>query len=173
MRLFISVCLVALLIGCAARLDTAAIPEPVTAAIPEPVTAAIPEPVTAAIPDDEIGLSKVDVREIPDPGAVVENGIDPGEGKILPRVYEGAPPIVSHNAGDYLPITRNENLCLDCHMIDGEAEEGLPTPIPASHYTDLRNAPSVVGDEIAGARYNCSACHVAQTETEPLVTSRF
>lgn len=147
--MLILVCAAASLIGCSARLDH------------------------EAIPDDRIGLSKVDVRDIPDPGAVVDNTTEPGEGRPLPRAYEGAPPLVSHTAEGYLPITREENLCLECHMIEGEAEEGLPTPIPASHYTDLRNAPSVVGDEVAGARYNCSACHVAQTGTVPLVTSRF
>ncbi|NIM00477.1 MAG: hypothetical protein GTN89_06315 [Acidobacteria bacterium] len=155
MRLFISVCLVALLIGCAARLDTEAVPD------------------HESIPDDRIGLSKVDVREIPDPDPVLDVNPDPGEGSPLPRAYQGAPPLVSHNASDYLPITADENLCLDCHMVEGEAEEGLPTPIPESHYTDLRNAPSVVGESVAGARYNCSACHVAPTGATPLVTSRF
>lgn len=149
MRAFISICSIALLVGCAARVDT------------------------EAIPDDQIGLSKVDVRETPDPRPVIDENPDPGESSQLPRAYAGAPALVSHNVSDYLPITADENLCLDCHMVEGEAEEGLPTPIPASHYTDLRNAPSAVGDTVVGARYNCSACHVAPTNATPLVSSRF
>ncbi len=40
------------------------------------------------------------------------------------------------------------------------------------HYRDLRNAPDVTRDEIAGARYDCTICHVAQTGAEPLVEMR-
>jgi cytochrome c-type protein NapB len=121
MRLLISVCVAVLLIGCAGRVEQ------------------------EAIPDDQIGLSKVDVRDVPDPDPVADDTTEPGERGVLQRVYEDAPPMISHTASDYLPITREENLCLECHGIEGEKEEGLPTPIPASHYTDLRNAPSEVG----------------------------
>ena len=149
MRLLIAVCVIASLAGCAGRIE--------------------PE----GIPDDRIGLSKVDVFVIPDPDPVADDTSDPGDRGVLPPVYEGAPPTISHNAADYLPITRDENLCLECHMIPGEKEEGSPTPIPASHYTDLRNAPSVVRDDVVGARYNCTVCHVPQTGATPLVTSDF
>jgi cytochrome c-type protein NapB len=149
MRLWIPFLVIVLLGGCAVRVEH------------------------EAIPDDRIGLSKVDVRDVPDPDPVADDTSEPGEGGVLPRVYEGTPPLISHSASDYLPITRNENLCLDCHMLEGEKEEGLPTPIPASHYTDLRNAPSVVSDEVVGARHNCTACHVPQTAASPLVNSRF
>lgn len=149
MRLTISVCAIAVLFGCAGRLE--------------------PE----AIPDDQIGLSKVDVREVPDPDPVLDDTTEPGEGGVMERAYDGAPPLISHAATDFLPITREENLCLECHQVEGEKEEGLPTPIPESHYTDLRNAPSEVGDGVVGARYNCTLCHVPQTGAAPLVTSSF
>ncbi len=149
MRLLVSVCVIVLLAGCAGRVEQ------------------------GAISDVQIGLSKVDVRDVPDPDPVADDTSEPGERGVLPRVFEGAPPTISHTASDYLPITRDENLCLDCHMIDGEKEEGLPTPIPASHYTDLRNAPSEVGTAVVGARYACTTCHVPQTEASPLVGSRF
>jgi len=149
MRLVISVCVIVMLVGCAGRVEH------------------------EAIPDHQIGLSKVDVRDVPDPDPVADDTSEPGERGVLPRAFVGTPPMISHTATDYLPITRDENLCLECHRIEGEKEEGLPTPIPASHYTDLRNAPSVVRDEVAGARYNCMACHVPQTEATPLVASCF
>jgi cytochrome c-type protein NapB len=149
MRLLIPVCLILLLVGCAGRVEH------------------------DAIPDDQVGLSKVDVRDTPDPDPVADDTSEPGERGVLPRDYEGAPPMISHTAADFLPITRDENLCLECHMVEGEKEAGLPTPIPASHYTDLRNAPSVVSEEVVGARYNCIACHVPQTGATPLVTSQF
>jgi cytochrome c-type protein NapB len=149
MRLWIPVGLVILLCACAVRVEQ------------------------VGIPDDLIGLSKVDVRDVPDPDPVADDTTEPGEGGMLERAYEGAPPVISHLSTDFLPITRTENLCLECHMFEGEAEEGLPTPIPASHYTDLRHAPSVVSDEVVGARYNCTLCHVPRTGAAPLVKSGF
>jgi len=50
---------------------------------------------------------------------------------------------------------------------------GEPTPLPASHYTDLRNAPGKVGDTVTGARWVCTSCHVPQTDAKPLVGNRF
>lgn len=149
MRHLISVCVMALLLGCVERVEH------------------------GAISDGQIGLSKGDVRDTPDPDPVVDDTTEPGERGRLQPVFEGAPPVISHSISDYLPITRDENLCLECHMIDGEKEVGLPTPIPASHYTDLRNAPSEVGTAVAGARYNCTLCHVTQTGAPLLVESRF
>ena len=50
---------------------------------------------------------------------------------------------------------------------------GQPTPLPASHYTDLRRAPGARGKEVAGARWTCVACHAARTDAEPLVMNGF
>jgi cytochrome c-type protein NapB len=120
-------------------------------------------------PDTEIGLSKGSVFEAPSPAAVADNQAEPGEATLLPRAFPGSPPAVSHIVADYLPITRDDNLCLDCHEV-AEALEGDPTPIPASHYVDLRNAPTKFQDAPVGARYICVSCHVAHTEAPPLVT---
>jgi cytochrome c-type protein NapB len=124
------------------------------------------------IPDDEIGLSKADIFDVPDPDVYTEVAAEPGEGAAVARAYDGAPPVISHGIADFLPITRDDNLCLTCHWVE-EKIEGEPTPIPASHFTDYRNAPDEVGDELAGARYNCLACHAPQTDAAPLVASEF
>jgi cytochrome c-type protein NapB len=73
---------------------------------------------------------------------------------------------------DFLPITQKQNACLDCHSVK-EKKQGDPTPIPPSHYTDYRNAPDRVGDQVAGARYVCVSCHAAGTDAPDLVGSRF
>ena len=70
------------------------------------------------------------------------------------------------------PVTRQDNLCVDCHGIS-EADEGDPTPLPPSHYTDLRHAPDRVGETVAGARWVCSSCHVPLTGADPPVGNRF
>ena len=90
----------------------------------------------------------------------------------LPRAFAGAPPLVTHGIEELPAITRANNMCVDCHAVK-EKVKGQPTPIPASHYTDLRNAPGRVGDKVAGARWVCTACHVAQTDAGPLVGNRF
>ena len=63
-----------------------------------------------------------------------------------------------------MPLNKEENMCLDCHTADGDAKP--PTP---SHYTDYRNAPDKVSEEIVGARYVCVSCHVEQSNAQPLV----
>jgi len=54
-----------------------------------------------------------------------------------------------------------------------DKKQGDPTPIPPSHYTDYRNAPDRVGDQVVGARYVCVSCHAAKTDAPNLVGNRF
>jgi len=124
------------------------------------------------VPDTEIGLSKTSVFDVPEPAAVVANASEPGEGPALEPAFEDSPTPIPHGIVDFLPITRDENMCLDCHMVE-EKVEGEPTPVPASHYVDLRNAPEEMREEPAGARYICTACHVAQTDAAALVANNF
>ncbi|HEY3351409.1 MAG TPA: nitrate reductase cytochrome c-type subunit [Thermoanaerobaculia bacterium] len=97
---------------------------------------------------------------------------DPGDGKVLPRPFASAPPLIPHTVEGLLPITRADNGCVTCHAVD-KAEPGGPVPIPASHYVDLRNAPTVKRAEIAGSRFVCTACHVPQAGVKPLVANSF
>lgn len=126
----------------------------------------------AGLSDDQIGLSKVSVFEVPTPEPVAENELMPGEGPLETRPYDISPPVVPHAMADFLPITLDENICLMCHMVP-EQVEGEATPLPASHFIDLRHAPDTVGDEVAGARYNCTLCHASRTDAEPLVANEF
>jgi cytochrome c-type protein NapB len=124
------------------------------------------------VPDEEIGLSKASVFDTPAPPAANENSSDPGDNALLPRANPVGPALVPHMVADFLPITREENLCLECHMTEG-SEEGGPVPIPESHYVDYRNAPDERRDSPAGSRYYCVSCHVALTDAPPLVGNRF
>lgn len=125
-----------------------------------------------AIPDQNLGLSRGSVFDVPSPDPVSENQTGPGEKPSLPRAYPGAPAIIPHGVADALPITREQNLCLGCHLVK-EKVKGEPTPVPRSHFIDLRNNPGRVGEEVAGARYDCMACHVPLTDATPLVKNRF
>ncbi len=135
-----------------------------------PVSSA-PSPVPG-LPDASLGLEKSPVTGVPAPRSYEYSPKDPGDGKILPRPFASAPPLIPHSVDGMLPITRADNGCLGCHAVD-KPEPGGPVPIPASHYVDLRNAPTVKRAEIAGSRYVCTACHVPQTDARPLVANVF
>jgi nitrate reductase cytochrome c-type subunit len=129
-----------------------------------------PEPTEPGIPAREMGLSVGDVFEVPTPPAVEPSTVGPWEATPLPAAFPGAPPPIPHEIGEFLPITREDNWCLTCH---GDPESDLARIIPPSHYTDLRNDPETVREEIPGARHTCLSCHVLQTDAEPAVGNRF
>jgi cytochrome c-type protein NapB len=148
-----------------------------------------------SIPEAKVGLAKSAPTEVTVPPVVKENDSAPGERPVRPRAYPGAPPAVPHGVADFLPITRDQNACADCHAIPlheaaeegakhekyekhapGEQhphEQGEPTPIPASHYTDTRREPGRRQEKIVGARWFCTACHVPQHDVAPLVKNPF
>lgn len=138
-------------------------------AMSNPTSTAAP---TAPVPDTSLGLAKGSVFDVPAPPAVKDNDSAPGERPVLPRPYVIAPPRIPHLVADLLPITPKQNACIDCHAVK-EKKPGEATPIPASHYTDYRNAPGRVGAQVVGARYVCVSCHAAATDAQALVENRF
>ncbi len=129
---------------------------------------------SAGIPDTRIGLDQHAITDTPTPHAFAYDDDTPTRGKTLARPYAGMPPQIPHDIADMLPITREENACLACHdpsNAEREADDGKP--IPASHFIDFRNAPGKKGTHLAGARFNCTACHVPVTNARPLVGNRF
>jgi len=120
----------------------------------------------------KIGLSKASVFDTPAPGPVSDEASEPGERSAVTPAYQGSPPVIPHTVSDFIPITLDGNACIDCHMVE-EKVAGEPTPIPQSHFVDLRNTPDEIRDEVAGARYDCLTCHVARTDAMPLVENRF
>ena len=132
-----------------------------------------PVPPPKATPDHALGLSPGSVFDVPTPPKFKDEDSSPGEKPVLQRINSEFPPMIPHGVGDVLPITRASNLCVDCHVTPAPRKAGEPTPVPASHYVDLRRAPGVKGDKLAGSRYVCTACHVPQTDAKPLVRSLY
>jgi cytochrome c-type protein NapB len=126
----------------------------------------------SGIRDTELGLSKTSVFDTPVPEVTRANLSEPGDRPTVPAGFPQQPVLIPHGVGEFLPITMTENQCLECHAVE-EKEEGEPTPVPQSHYVDLRNAPGVVRDEVAGSRYICVSCHVSPGENAPLVGNMF
>ena len=126
---------------------------------------------------NDMGLSKGSVFDTPTPKIYHYDNTPPGESKVLPRAYLGAPPQISHDISDFLPITAQSNMCVACHnqpdLRGKKREKGAVVPIPASHYTDQRKTPNKVTENLVGARYNCNLCHIPQTDAAPLVENTF
>jgi cytochrome c-type protein NapB len=123
---------------------------------------------------DEMGLSKTSVFDTPVPPAPdFERGM-PGSptASPLPAAIPGGPPQIPHAVADFLPVTVENNACLGCHS-GKEKIAGLGTPMPDSHYRDLRTDPEVVNPKVDGSRYICTTCHAPQASNPDLVQNTF
>lgn len=127
---------------------------------------------TQGIPPEQLGLSKTSVFDNPAPPVTQTNTSDPGDRAPAATDFPQQPPAIPHGITDFLPITAGGNWCMDCHAVE-EADPGDPTPIPASHYIDYRNAPGKKRGDIAGSRFVCVSCHVSPGGNEPLVENTF
>ncbi|HEU4382923.1 MAG TPA: nitrate reductase cytochrome c-type subunit [Anaeromyxobacteraceae bacterium] len=146
---------------CAAALGCAASRPPAPTAAP-----------AGPVPDTALGLAKGSVFDVPAPPPWKPFDAAPGAAPLAARPWPGAPPVVPHEIAAFLPITPASNSCVDCHAV-AKKEPGQATPIPPSHYVDLRNAPDTTQERVTGARWVCTACHAERTEAKPLVQSAF
>jgi cytochrome c-type protein NapB len=135
------------------------------------------QPQVSSIEDSELGLDKNSVFETPEPIVATMAAGEPGDNQNLGAYFEGAPPPIPHLVEEFLPIRFDDNQCLDCHddtsMIGQPIEAGDPTPIPATHYTDLRRNPQDVTETLVGARFVCVQCHAPQHDATPLVQNTY
>lgn len=125
-----------------------------------------------AIEDSSLGLDKSSVFETPSPEPFNYSTSPPGSGEALPSVQVGAPPQIPHSIDTFLPLTSESNQCMVCHDkpdLIGQQIKGVPTPMPRSHYTDLRRAPEKVTKKMIGSRFVCTQCHTPQADVPPLV----
>lgn len=131
--------------------------------------ASAPPSGATSISDADLSLYPGSLFEVPNPAGFAWNDEDPGENELLPRAFPIAPPRIPHAVADFLPITLRANACLDCHALDAGADA---PELPASHRTDLRNAPHEVTPAVTGARWLCVSCHVPTSDAPPARTSR-
>ncbi|MCR6590893.1 periplasmic nitrate reductase, small subunit, cytochrome c-type protein [Campylobacter insulaenigrae] len=94
-----------------------------------------------------------------------------GKSVLIERSFENAPPLIPHTLEDMLPIVKDNNICLSCHDQSIAKDVGA-TPLPNSHYFDLRKNKSTK-DMVSEARFNCTQCHVPQSDAKPLVNNTF
>jgi cytochrome c-type protein NapB len=84
------------------------------------------------------------------------------------RNYPEQPPIIPHAIAGY-QLTLKTNRCLDCHRRQYTEGSGAPM-ISVTHFMDRDG--QVLAD-VTPRRYFCTACHVQQSDAQPLVPNTF
>ncbi|MDF1882726.1 nitrate reductase cytochrome c-type subunit [Sulfurimonas sp. SAG-AH-194-C21] len=158
-----------------------------------PSSQAHEEKAVASISETSLGLRKTDIYAEDDTmSAKTEyRSAQAGESTRIKRAYQDAPPMIPHDVTDFLPITRENNSCVSCHAPDIAPAMGA-TPIPASHFLDMRPRHTCDGvkfkksidnmknetdikrlTHLNQARYNCSQCHAPQSQGNLSVENLF
>jgi len=129
-----------------------------------------------AIDQLNFGIGEDNVFSDATPMAFAYPDTKAGKSKMIPSSYSTLPPLIPHTVEKYLPITMEENGCTDCHDRQNkigktEHRTGKKIPMPESHYGGFAGK----GDkeEISGARYNCTQCHVPQSGAKPLIENTY
>jgi len=84
------------------------------------------------------------------------------------RDFVQQPPLIPHTVSGY-QITQNFNKCMDCHAWQKTKASGA-TKVSVTHFK-TRDGQEL--DNISPRRYNCTQCHVPQTDAKPLVDNTF
>ncbi len=129
-----------------------------------------------AIDQLNIGIGEDNVFSDATPSPFSYPTIKAGKSKLIPLAYSTVPPLIPHTIDKYIPITMEENGCAECHDRPNkigrtEHRTGKKIPMPESHYGGFKGN----GDkeEISGARYTCTQCHVPQSGAQPLVDNTY
>ncbi len=135
---------------------------------------AAPEAPAAAAPvlvsDDELSYRNEPLMDPSDTPVPSFEAPDPGDADLMERAFENSPPLIPHTTDGYLPITINDNQCLECHLPEN-AVDAEATATPASHLYDIRR--DVQLKDLNPANFNCTQCHATQAEVAPLVANTF
>ena len=154
------------------------------------------------ISEKALGLRKTDLYQ-EEKGHGVQADYDrpaPGSSTRFERAYKDAPPMIPHSVEGLLPITKENNQCLGCHLPEVAPSVGS-TPIPATHFTNYRPETVLKGnkvlkegkevgkelknttdiklahtkktDTIYQGRFNCTQCHAPQAKVKTNVANTF
>jgi cytochrome c-type protein NapB len=108
-----------------------------------------------------------------------------GESKLIERAFPDAPPQIPHTVVDMLPITADDNECVECHHPDNVASEA-DLPLPKSHFSRAVMGSGGQGNpmvwvvqgyedakDLVGSRYNCNICHTTQATNVDTPSTKF
>ena len=154
------------------------------------------------VSEKALGLRKTDIYQ-EEKGEGVKADYDrpaPGSSTRFERAYKDAPPMIPHSVVGLIPITKENNQCLGCHLPEVAPSVGS-TPIPPTHFTnyrpetvlkgnkvlkegkevgkDLKNTSDIKlaktkkSDTLYQGRYNCTQCHAPQAKVKTDVANTF
>jgi cytochrome c-type protein NapB len=84
------------------------------------------------------------------------------------RNFPEQPPVIPHSIDGY-QLSLNANRCLECHRRQFTKLVDAPM-ISITHFLDREG--QMLAD-VAPRRHFCTACHVQQTNTDPLLSNTF
>ena len=94
-----------------------------------------------------------------------------GQPQLIERTFIGQPPMVPHAIDQYVPLTAEENACLECHITTELRGQKVPR-IGESHFSKtVKRRDGSPAVEMS--RFQCDTCHVPQVDARPLVDSKF
>ena len=145
-----------------------------------------------SVKEETLGLIKSDVHSDTENllGAMPQYSTNaPCTAEKIERAFENAPPMIPHMTDGFFPITKDNNICLTCHMPDKVATTGA-VALPVSHFTDYRPKLIKQGDkymvdaeegeviskklsDLSATRFNCSQCHVPQANVTVDIKNTF
>ena len=116
-----------------------------------------------------------------------------GASKKIKRAFQDAPPMIPHDTDGMLPIKKDDNQCVTCHMPEAAATMGMgATPIPPSHFLNMRPDNKIVNGKfkkqvdnlknevsikeqsvLYQGRFNCTQCHAPQSNAKLITENRF
>ena len=115
------------------------------------------------------------VFDIPTPTVYTYSDAKPGYNDRLDTAWEELPPQVPHKVDEFLPVVMSDNQCLDCHDVPKYIGRPLNTdrtiknksPMSKEHYANSEL------DDVSGARFNCTQCHVPLSDAPALVDNTY
>lgn len=141
------------------------------------------------VTEKDLGYGGADPLKNVIPPKVEYSKAQPGASKRIPRAFQDAPPMIPHSVEGMLPITKNNNQCITCHVDSAPYDKTIPS-VPVSHMTNFRpksvavSGKNTSSDKLGNVsikklnhlyqgRYNCSQCHAPQANVKPIRDSKF
>ena len=87
----------------------------------------------------------------------------------IPRDFLDQPPLIPHPTEGF-QITRNFNICMQCHSWSRYRETGA-VKVSRTHFSDPSTGAAL--SDLSPSRYFCTQCHVPQFDAKPLVANEF
>ncbi len=94
-----------------------------------------------------------------------------GQPNLISRTFVGQPPMVPHTVEQYVPLTMDENACMECHQTEEIRGQKIPQ-IGTSHFSPTVKT-KTGKPALEMSRFQCDSCHVPQVDAKELVDSKF